>query len=202
MDNTVNPKIRILTTAEQLFAAKGYDGVTVRDIALQANVNVAMINYYFKNKDDLYLGIIESYLEEISAKLETVLCQESDPRQHIRLFIYCYVDFLFSKSKSAPLVLRAFLQDDNHIDKLLWQYYSKIIIELENSIIEGINEGYFIPVDPKLAVVSLLGMTLWYFAAQPVLRRLPWMENNLEDYKEEFARHTWELFIRGISIPE
>jgi AcrR family transcriptional regulator len=46
-------QIDILFAAERLFATKGFDGTSVRDIAHEANVNVAMINYYFGSKDKL-----------------------------------------------------------------------------------------------------------------------------------------------------
>ncbi|MDR2270043.1 MAG: TetR family transcriptional regulator [Sphingobacterium sp.] len=46
-------QIDILLAAERLFATKGFDGTSVRDIAHEANVNVAMINYYFGSKDKL-----------------------------------------------------------------------------------------------------------------------------------------------------
>ena len=41
-------QIEIIDIAEQLFALQGYDGTSVRDIASKANINVAMISYYFK----------------------------------------------------------------------------------------------------------------------------------------------------------
>lgn len=199
MDNTTNPKLRILEIAEQLFATKGFDGVTVRDIAEQAHVNVAMINYYFGNKDDLYLGIVESYLEAISTEMEKVLAQETDPRLRLKLFIQSYVDFLFSKTKTAQLVLRSEFQDDAHIDRFVREYFARNQIAVENTIIEGIKAGYFIPVDPKLTVVSLLGMMLWFFAGAPIFMRIPGMEDYMESYKDKFAQHTWELFVNGIS---
>ena len=199
MDNTTNPKLRILEIAEQLFATKGFDGVTVRDIAEQAHVNVAMINYYFRNKDDLYRGIVESYLEGLSSELEKVLRQETDPRLRIKLFIDCYIDFLISKPKSPQLMLRAEFQNDTHIDRFVRDYFAKNLIGLVNTIEEGIKAGYFAPVDPQLTVVSLLGMILWFFAGAPIFARIPGMEDYLECSREKVAQHTWELFIKGIS---
>lgn len=199
MDNVTNPKLRILDAAEQLFAVKGFDGVTVRDIAEQAHVNVAMINYYFGNKDDLYLGIVESYLESLSIELEKVLRQEKDPRLRIKMYIDCYVDSLFTKAQSAQLLLRSEFQDNANIEKFVSKYFAKNQLRLEETIIEGIQAGYFIPVDPKLTVVSLIGMTLWYFAGAPIFSRVPGMEDYLERYEQKFAHHTWELFMRGIS---
>ena len=46
-------QIEILNVAERLFAEEGFDGTSVRDIAKNANVNVAMISYYFGSKEKL-----------------------------------------------------------------------------------------------------------------------------------------------------
>ena len=46
-------QLLIMEAAEQLFAEKSYDSTSVRDIAKAANINIAMISYYFGSKEDL-----------------------------------------------------------------------------------------------------------------------------------------------------
>jgi len=55
----VDTRTKILSVANLLFAQKGFDGVSIRDIAQEANVNVASINYHFKNKVGLFHSIFE-----------------------------------------------------------------------------------------------------------------------------------------------
>ena len=59
-------RAKIAAAAEQLFAARGYDGTVVRDIARAAGVNAAMIHYYFKSKEGLYRAILEGVKGEIA----------------------------------------------------------------------------------------------------------------------------------------
>ena len=58
-----NSKERILKTATKLFAQKGFGGTSVREIAKNAGVNVAMISYYWGGKKELYQGIIDDMVE-------------------------------------------------------------------------------------------------------------------------------------------
>jgi AcrR family transcriptional regulator len=194
-----SPKLRILETAEELFAARGLDGVSVRDIADQAQVNVAMINYYFGNKDGLYLGIIENYFEELTGALENAFNHKNDPRVRLRMFIDSYADFLFSRSNAAQLIIRVEGQDDEHVERLVNKYLASTQAKLVDVIRQGINEGYFRPVDPNLTVISLMGIIIWYFIGRPVFRRLPGMENYIEDNRADFGRHTWEIIFHGLS---
>ncbi|MEI6056167.1 MAG: CerR family C-terminal domain-containing protein [Lentisphaerota bacterium] len=55
----IDTKKKILTAAAKEFAAKGYNGATIRDICKQAEVNVASINYHFKSKESLYHEMFE-----------------------------------------------------------------------------------------------------------------------------------------------
>ncbi len=59
---------RILTTAERLFAARGIDAVSIRDITGAAKVNTAAIHYHFGAKRDLVAAIIERRAAEVGAR--------------------------------------------------------------------------------------------------------------------------------------
>jgi TetR/AcrR family transcriptional regulator, regulator of cefoperazone and chloramphenicol sensitivity len=51
---------RLIEAAGQVFAAKGYEGATVRDICQQAGVNIAAVNYYFRDKERLYIESVKA----------------------------------------------------------------------------------------------------------------------------------------------
>lgn len=58
-DDRHTTKERLLDAAEQLFAAKGFEDVSVRELAAAADVNVAAVNYHFQGKDNLYCEVIK-----------------------------------------------------------------------------------------------------------------------------------------------
>jgi AcrR family transcriptional regulator len=55
--NKIDTKEKIIETAGELFAQKGYEGTSVRDIAAMADVNLASINYHYENKQNLYYEV-------------------------------------------------------------------------------------------------------------------------------------------------
>ncbi|MBT3317625.1 CerR family C-terminal domain-containing protein [bacterium] len=63
-------KEQLLDTAERLFADKGYESVSVRDIAAEADVNLAAINYHFQGKDNLYQEVL---LRRVVPKRDKIL---------------------------------------------------------------------------------------------------------------------------------
>jgi len=66
-------QVQIMETAEILFAEKGFNGTSVRDIAEKANVNLAMISYYFGSKDKLLEALFGYRGEYFKLKLETMI---------------------------------------------------------------------------------------------------------------------------------
>jgi AcrR family transcriptional regulator len=64
-DGELHPtKVRILDAAEELFAARGYHGVSIRDITLAAGVEVALANYHFGPKEDLFKCVVMRRLQQ------------------------------------------------------------------------------------------------------------------------------------------
>ena len=60
---------KILSAAEELFAAKGFAAVSVRDIATRADVNKALVFYYYDNKAGLLNAVLGQYYESHAAAL-------------------------------------------------------------------------------------------------------------------------------------
>ena len=75
-----NSKTRILEAATALFARKGYDGTSIRDICKEAGVNLCMISYYWGGKQELYQGIIENLLEKQMEYSKGFLDLNRDPK--------------------------------------------------------------------------------------------------------------------------
>lgn len=65
-------KVRIINSATMLFAKKGFDGTSVRNIAAHAKVNLAAINYHFSNKENLYKDVLRCGFARFNEQVEMV----------------------------------------------------------------------------------------------------------------------------------
>ena len=89
----VDKRAHILAVAEQLFADNGFDGTSVRDIAQLANVNLAMISYYFGSKEKLLEALIEDRAGYTLGILEELNKDQSlTPWDKIERMVEYYVD--------------------------------------------------------------------------------------------------------------
>jgi AcrR family transcriptional regulator len=76
MSKTNETRLKILESANKLFANYGFDGTSIRDIAKEAGVNLAAVNYHFKNKNNLYCEIFDLNCCEFEKNFMSILDSE------------------------------------------------------------------------------------------------------------------------------
>jgi AcrR family transcriptional regulator len=146
-------QIEILLVAEKLFAEIGFDGTSIRDIAKEANINIAMISYYFGSKEKLLEALILYRISGMNLDLETLYLESISPTQKIEKLIAYYISIINSNrcmyqilhfelsSKKREINIDAFTEVKNNNLKLI-----------ENIIKEGQEQGLF---QPNINVVLL-----------------------------------------------
>ncbi|MET7256872.1 TetR/AcrR family transcriptional regulator [Dyadobacter jiangsuensis] len=89
---------KIREAAKRVFLKKGFDGTTSRDIAKEADMNIALTNYYFRSKEKLFLEIFKDVLEEYFQNMLTILNKDIDIKSKISEII----DNDFAMMKKEP----------------------------------------------------------------------------------------------------
>jgi len=84
-------QIEILQVAERLFAEEGFDGTSIRAIARDAHVNIAMISYYFGSKEKLLEALITYRTSDMKVKLENIFKEDVSPLEKIDRLIDLYI---------------------------------------------------------------------------------------------------------------
>lgn len=84
-------QIEILQVAERLFAESGFDGASIRTIASQAKVNIAMISYYFGSKEKLLEALIVYRISSMKLQLENIYRDDLTPLEKVDRLIDLYI---------------------------------------------------------------------------------------------------------------
>ena len=91
-------QIQIIETAERLFAERGYDGTSVRDIADEADINVAMISYYFGSKEKLMEALFELRIGNVKLRVESLIKDDTlSPLEKVNMLIDEHIDRVMQK---------------------------------------------------------------------------------------------------------
>lgn len=98
-------KARILKEAQILFIKSGYKGTSVRDIAKASGTNVAMVNYYFQSKYNLFEIIFEEALEVLTTRMFETITSDMPFFELIETWINTYYDMLFEYPQIPAFIL-------------------------------------------------------------------------------------------------
>jgi AcrR family transcriptional regulator len=184
---------QILSTAKNLFIQQGYHGLSMRQIAEALGVSKAALYYHFRDKEELLLAILDSYLDEMEAELQRIQKEQTEARQRIRAM----VEMILLQPAEQRAVIRLSSQEMAQLSLPARQafdraYHQKFIDRIRMIFSEGIQNGELRPVDPTVAAWALLGMMFPYF--------YPAHSSDLLT-SEEVAEHLVQIFLDGMAQP-
>lgn len=156
-------QIHILDIAEELIAKKGYEGTSVRDICSKANINVAMISYYFGSKEKmmsyLYQYRVLKTRENFSEFADTI--KEGKPEMQMKEIIKYIVAQLFKYNYFHGFVTQELRHTENLKDELM-DFYQLFVKKLDEVIKKGVTSGVFtFTPKPEDILTTIIGSTLF-----------------------------------------
>jgi TetR/AcrR family transcriptional regulator len=160
---------RILAAAEQIFAQRGLAGARTDEIAAAAHANKAMLYYYYGNKQRLYHAVIENLFSQLRNSIGAARPTNGSPRGHLVAYVNGYFDFVSTHPNYPRIVQREVMESGPQLHWIVQQYFRPFHRRLCRAIEEGIAAGEFQAVDPHHTVFSIIAITVFYFAAAPVL---------------------------------
>jgi len=137
-------QIDILQAAEKLFAEEGFDGASIRTIAKEAGVNIAMISYYFGSKEKLLEALIIHRTSDMKMRLEDIFSQNLNPLEKVDLLIDLYISRI-NKNKCMYQIMHFELSTKKRImDMQSFIDIKKQNLEVFKKILsEGQEQGVF-----------------------------------------------------------
>lgn len=149
---------QLLEVAEQLFAKNGFEAVSVRQLAAEAGVNLAMVSYYFGSKDGLFEELLKAKFPKSRNFLEGLAQADLHPWEKVSRTIDEYVDKFFQGRAFHRVIMRELsLQQRPGLIEIIRENMSRNHELIRGFIYEGIEKGLFRPVDVELTVATLMG---------------------------------------------
>lgn len=137
-------QIQILQVAERLFAEKGFDGTSIRNISKEANINIAMVSYYFGSKEKMLESLIFFRISDLKMQLENLYHEAIEPMDKIDKLIELYIARI-NKNKGIYKILHFELSNKERAlnIKTFTEVKRKNLESLQNIIHEGQEKGVF-----------------------------------------------------------
>lgn len=199
-------KDQIVLAAEELFAAGGFDSTSIRDICKEAQVNVAMVNYYFGSKEGLLKEMIERKSAMMRGKLEALIQDRNlTEREKLQRAVENMVERMFTHRSFALSVIREMTKvNQPDIRRLILGLFMPNFQLLRELIKTGIRKKVFRKVDIEFTVSSFTG-TVWFMISTgdliiPALEGQTEKEQDIQVYKERICKHLFQLIDNHLVI--
>ena len=183
---SVDKKEHIMHVAMELFAEKGFEGTSIRDLAQKADVNIAMVNYYFGSKEKLFEQLLADKVQFMRAKIEAVESNESlteiEKIDHI-------IDGYVTRFLAQPDFHRVFLQEllvnqRANLHQTVLSLFEKNTRDVVSIIEKGIQKKQFKKVDPQLTFISIVGTINQVMMSKEMCNTLMHASTNHNPYQD------------------
>jgi TetR/AcrR family transcriptional regulator len=152
-----NTRDAVFNAGAQLFSAKGFDGVSVDDIAAAAAVNKAMIYYHFADKLALYRAIVADMLTAVGRSVGEIAATAAPPQEKLNQFVEHFVRHAEKRPWFPMLMLREMSEGAPRLDLQTLGYIRDVFAGFGRILAEGEKAGAFRKLNPVLAYTSIVG---------------------------------------------
>ncbi len=191
---------KIFLAARKVFIQKGFEGASTADIAKEAGVNKALLNYYYRSKENLFLKVLHKCVVELWEKSFSILAQPIDLFEKIKLFVNQTTETYLSDYQTLNFILYETSKWDNKmIDMFKDELENKFLPELDlfyKQVEEEIQKGTIKPVDPFSLLLDIISLVLLPITHGQIIIRLNTYQNITDHYT--FLRNRTNNIINTI----
>lgn len=180
----------ILDYATAVFAEKGYEGASMRDLSRLSGISLAGLYYYFESKEKLLYIIQQHTFTTIIERLRERLAGSSDPEERVRIFVHNHIEYAVAKQKAMKVLSH---EDDvlknsygAELAAIKREYY-RICFGLVEELVKA--EGLGSAIGTRTAVMGLFGMMNWLYT---------WYNPRFDPGADVLAREFSDVFLQGI----
>ncbi|MCD8263043.1 MAG: TetR/AcrR family transcriptional regulator [Tannerellaceae bacterium] len=185
----------LVDVARQLFARMGVDNTTMNDIAQASRKGRRTLYTYFKSKNDIYLAVVESELDQLYKMLTDVAGKELPADEKLIAFIYARLDAIKALVFRNGTLKANFFRDIWRVEKVRKNFDIRETELIKGILSAGVEEGVFQMPDPEITAIvlhhALKGLEV------PYIRGI--MGNNITE-RVKRRDNVMNLILNGIKI--
>lgn len=197
-----NKEQEILLAAEKLFAEKGFKGATTSLIAAGAGVTHAMLHYYFRTKEQIFLKVCDSYMEEVRSELRPIMEPAVYDVKLIKTVTEICFDFFSSHSGQMSLFLEVAKERPELLEEYvaeLGRYMGGALTAHQERTESAVREGKINDISFSDLLLDIVSVCASPFFFEPVVDNIMKMDAaRKKEFLESRKREAVELIANRI----
>jgi AcrR family transcriptional regulator len=201
MVNKANTEKRILDASMEVFIAKGFDGARMQEIADIAEINKALLHYYFRSKDKLFEAVFEETLQRIGPMVLSFVNEPIPLEVKIWKFVDEYIEIIKKNPKLPLFILNEIRVNPNRVLRFFnldTLFDTQVLQDQLNKETDIHNHNR---IDVRHFVVNILSMTIFPFIGRPIMQKtLNIQDESWEEFLEERKRVIPETIMNWLKF--
>ena len=162
-------KARIAQVARREFARRGFDATSIRQIVAEARVTKPVLYYYFKNKRDLFLSLLEEAVAPLCDEVERIASGDGTPRDRMVEIIAAVLRFVEKRPDEFRLLDRAVERREREVQVLAQKYFRRNFQAISGVLQEGVDRGDFRSLNVPQATFSIIAILIYFLTREHVI---------------------------------
>ncbi len=190
-------EMRILLAAKKVFQAGGMEGARMQKIADEANINKAMLHYYYRSKQELFDTVFSQSLSMLALQLDKALNEDSPLEEKIRDFTSNYISFI----TEHPYLPNFIIQELNRRPESILNFQASFpnIKKFKTQLEAEVPAKKMTPFMVEQMLINLLALNVFPFLARPLLKAFLGLdENGFQNLMEQRKSGIAELIINSL----
>lgn len=159
----VNTEQHILHAAITVFQKKGMAGARMQEIADEAQINKAMLHYYFRNKQQLFEAVLMKAFQKLAPQMNIIFALEIDVYEKIKQFTASYIDFVLENPYLPAFIMHELNNNPEFVTKLKLHPHKPDPKPLLRQFEEEVKAGNIKDIPPRQLLLNLFSLTIFPF---------------------------------------
>ena len=190
---------KILDAAALEFEEKGFSGARMQQIADKAGINKALLHYYYKSKETLFLIIIKRALKVFLPKLVSIFEDDSDIISNIENFTYSYIETFIKNPRIPGFIIQ---EVNNHPESIMELFHSSgvKIDTIKRKVNRAVDDGLIDEIEPEQLIINIISLCLFPFVVKPVIEGVVLNKNKktFDELTEKRKTEVAKFIIKAI----
>jgi TetR/AcrR family transcriptional regulator len=193
-------RARLLAAGIRLFSQRGFDGVSVDEIVLEAGANKRMVYHYFGSKEAIYREVLREVFERLTNIELAMVDREEGVEEALESLVRAYFAFLAANPEFVQLLLWENLGKGRHLMAAGDALSKAPILDVLHRVLRrGVREGQIGPgFDCKHLLINLIGLCLIYFSNRYTLSQSVGLDLRSPQVLQEGVNQVLRLVKHGI----
>jgi TetR/AcrR family transcriptional regulator len=196
-----NTEKRILEAARNVFHIKGFSGARMQEIADEAKINKAMLNYYFRSKDKLFEAVLKEAFQNFFPKVFHMVNTDLPLFEKIENFVSGYLTFLQNNRCIPGFIIGELAQNPQRLKDFFLENSIKPPAKFLMEIKDAVDKNEIVPIEPTTLVLNILSLCIFPIVAKPIIETVfnineEQYENMIEARKKSVA----QFIINSIKV--